>query len=209
MKAYENEIEDAYHKSGNKMGWRLLASPESTLRDAKVAFIGLNPGGSSVDVEQSVYAMPEGKSAYVTESWAGHAPGKNPLQSQVRSLFSRLEVSPDAVLAGNLVPFRSPSWKDLKDHQGSLAFGKELWGKILRQAKPSILITMGGDTTKAAMDIMGVQKMNRYSVGWGDVSAQRGEFDGGTLIGLPHLSRFGIMRREASKIHLGILFENL
>lgn len=205
----ENEIEDAYRRSGNTMGWRLLASPESTLNNAEVAFIGLNPGGSAVDIEQSVYVMPEGKSAYVTESWAGHAPGKSPLQSQVRALFARLAVAPDAVLAGNLVPFRSPDWQSLKDPQGSLRFGKELWRRILHQAKPSIVITMGSDTTKVIIDTLGVSNKKRYSVGWGHVTAQRGEFDGGTLIGLPHLSRFGVMNRAASKDHLERLFEKL
>jgi len=59
------EIEHAYRLSGNTMGWRLLASPESTLNRASISFIGLNPGGSAVTTEHSVYAMPEGQSAYV------------------------------------------------------------------------------------------------------------------------------------------------
>lgn len=209
MRSYEKEIEGAYRKSGNTMGWRFLASPESTLSSAKFAFIGLNPGGSAVDEKQSVYAMPEGQSAYVTESWAGHAPGKSPLQFQVRSLFARLEVAPDTVLAGNLVPFRSPNWKSLKDPQGSLAFGKKLWERILHQAKPSIVITMGGETTKAVADILGVMNINRCLIGWGNISAQRGDFDGGSLIGLPHLSRFAVMNRASSASYLDRLFANL
>ena len=209
MRSYESEIEDAYRKSGNTMGWRLLASPESTLSSAKVAFIGLNPGGSAVDAEQSVYAMPEGQSAYVTESWAGHAPGRSPLQSQVQSLFARLKVAPDTVLAGNLVPFRSPNWRSLNDSQGSLTFGKELWRRILHQAKPSIVVTMGDETTKAVANILGVMNINRDSVGWGDISAKRGDFNGGSLIGLPHLSRFAVMNRASSAIYLDRLFANL
>lgn len=209
METYESKIEGAYQRSGNTMGWRLLSSPESTLNRAKVAFIGLNPGGSGVDAEQSVYAMPEGQSAYVVESWAGYPPGKSPLQSQVRSLFKRLKVTPDAVLAGNLVPFRSPNWKSLKDHHRSLAFGKDLWAHILRRAQPSIVITMGGDTTKAIADILGVMNMDCYAIGWGDISAKRGDFTRGTLIGLPHLSRFSVMNRASSAGHLDRLFANL
>jgi uracil-DNA glycosylase len=203
------EIEDAYHNSGNTMGWRLLASPEITINNAEVAFIGLNPGGSAVVAEQSVYAMPEGQSAYVNESWAGRAPGQSPLQCQVRALFTRLNVAPNTVLAGNLVPFRSPNWASLNDPKGSLTFGKKLWGRILRRARPSIVITMGGDTTKAVASILGVPNMTRYSIGWGNITAQRGEFDGGTLIGLPHLSRFCVMNRAASADYLDLLFEGL
>ncbi len=202
-------IEEAYAKSGNTLGWRLLASPESTLSGAKVAFIGLNPGGSAVDAEHSVFAMPEGQSAYVDESWAGNAAGESPLQRQVRALFDRLDVAPDAVLAGNLVPFRSPDWVSLVDPKGSLAFGKELWSGILRQAGASIVITMGGETTKAVADLLSVQNMTRHSVGWGNITAQRGSFDAGTLIGLPHLSRFGVMSRAASSDHLNNLFDFL
>ena len=65
MRSYEKEIEGAYRKSGNTMGWRFLASPESTLSSAKFAFIGLNPGGSAVDAKQSVYAMPEDRKSVV------------------------------------------------------------------------------------------------------------------------------------------------
>lgn len=205
----QTEIEQAYRNSGNTMGWRLLASPESTLDGSKFAFIGLNPGGSSVDAEQSVFAMPEGESAYVHESWAGNAAGESPLQRQVRALFNRLDVAPDAVLAGNLVPFRSPDWDRLVDPKGSLAFGKALWGRILRQAGASVVITMSGVTTKAVADLLGVQNMTRYPVGWGNITAQRGAFDGGSLIGLPHLSRFGVMTRVASADHLDNLFDGL
>lgn len=203
------EIENAYRRSGNTMGWRLLASPETTLKNAKIAFIGLNPGGSAVDYTQSVYAMPEGQSAYVDESWGERAFGQSPLQRQVRALFTRLNVAPDTVLAGNRVPFRSPDWASLNDPKGALAFGKTLWKRILDQANPSIVITMGGETTKAITQLLNVPNMIRYRVGWGNITAQRGQFNGGTLIGLPHLSRFGIMNRDASKDYIDRLFKDL
>ncbi|MEG3662779.1 uracil-DNA glycosylase family protein [Celeribacter halophilus] len=203
------QIEAAYEKSGNTMGWRLLASPECTLHVAKVAFIGLNPGGSAVDAAHSVFSMPDGRSAYVDESWAGFAAGESPLQRQVRALFDRLKIAPEVVLAGNLVPFRSPDWASLVDPKGSLAFGKELWRGILRQAGASIVITMGGETTKAVADLLHVQNISRYPVGWGKITAQRGSFQNGTLIGLPHLSRFGVMNRAASSDHLDRLFDDL
>jgi len=202
----KKEIENAYCNSSNRMGWRLLASPESTMSGARVAFIGLNPGGSAVDVEQSVFAMPAGKSAYVDESWGGRPAGQNPLQRQVQALFARLDVEPSEVLAGNLVPFRSPNWASIGDPKDSLVFGKALWGRILKQAAPSVVITMSGDTTEAVADILGIASLTRFPIGWGNITAQRGEFKGVTLIGLPHLSRFGVMNRTASAHHLDTLF---
>lgn len=203
------EIEHAYRLSGNTMGWRLLASPESTLNRASISFIGLNPGGSAVTTEHSVYAMPEGQSAYVDESWAGYDPGQSPLQRQVRALYARMDVAPSDVLAGNLVPFRSPDWASLQDPKGSLKFGRSLWSRILTKAAPPIVFTMGGETTKALTSILGVTDATRYPVGWGNVTAVRGKFKGGTLIGLPHLSRFGIMNRSASAEFLDELFHRL
>ena len=205
----KTEIEIAYRKSGNTMGWRLLYSPESTLHHAKVAFIGLNPGGSTIDARHSKLAMPEGQCAYVNESWAGHVPGNSPLQRQVLSLFDRLDVLPQAVLAGNLVPFRSPDWANLQDPKGSLAFGKQLWARILRKAAPSTIITMGKDATNAVTDVLNISDTSMQTVGWGNITASRGTYDGGVLIGLPHLSRFGIMTRPASAKYLDCLFEGL
>jgi len=124
-------------------------------------------------------------------------------------LFNRLDVAPDVVLAGNLVPFRSPDWASIADQKGSLDFGKALWGGILRKARPSVVITMGGITTKAVAALLDVQNMVRYPVGWGNISAQRSTFKSGTLIGLPHLSRFGVMNRSASAAHLEVLFDGL
>lgn len=60
---FRNRIEAAYQRSGNALGWRFLYSPERTLGGARVAFIGLNPGGSTEDDAHGRYAMESG-SAY-------------------------------------------------------------------------------------------------------------------------------------------------
>ncbi|WP_410001048.1 hypothetical protein [Vannielia litorea] len=125
----------------------------------------------------------------------------------MRALFQRLGVKPEAVLAGNLVPFRSPDWASLRNRQASLAFGKALWSRILQTASPNLIVTMGGEATDALTDILGISKMNRFPVGWGNITARRGFSDRGTLIGLPHLSRFGVMTRSQSSPYLDTLFD--
>ena len=57
---------------------------------------------------------------------------------------------------------------------------------------------MSGETTKSAADIFGVHNMLRFSVSWYKITVTRGIFGGGVFIGLPHLSRFGIIKRTAS-----------
>ena len=41
--------------------------------------------------------------------------------------------------------------------------------------------------------------MERISVGWGNICGERGAFEGGLLVGIPHLSRFSIVTRSESQ----------
>ena len=204
--ALKTQIEAAYRSSGNDLGWRLLYSPSSVLDGAQVAFIGLNPGGSVRPVDHSEFSMTSG-SAYVVEKWGnGNEPGQSPLQKQVRALFRRLEVDPERVLAGNLVPFRSPSWDSLKNQRNALHFGENLWNEIFQRARPKLVIGLGGDTFSALSRILSVFNVQSIRVGWGNVSGTRALFKGGLLVGLPHLSRFGIVTRIQSAAPLRELF---
>ena len=194
---FRSRIEAAYQRSGNALGWRFLYSPERTLDGARVAFIGLNPGGSTEDDAHGIYATESG-SAYLNESWAGCAPGENRLQRQVLALFEKLDIKPEHVLAGNLVPFRSPDWRSLKDRESSVHFGMELWAEVLRTAKPSLVFTMGSHATRVVANILDIEGLTRQPISWGRVAAYWAQFDGGRLIGLPHLSRFGVITRPQS-----------
>ncbi|KAF0231487.1 MAG: hypothetical protein FD175_788 [Beijerinckiaceae bacterium] len=187
-----------YHAGGEGLGWRLLASPVSVLDTSEIAFIGLNPGGSEIDPAHPRLAPTE-SSAYVTEAWAGAAPGQSPLQRQICLLFAALDVRPDAVLAGNLVPFRSASWHKLQNRSRALAFGKRLWTQILRQSGPSLVIAMGQDTFSALTEILEIESKTEIRSGWGSVGIRLGENGRKKLVGLPHLSRFSIVGRSQSE----------
>jgi len=208
----ENTIQRAYevrlqqNPSGRPLGWRLLYSPRSVLEGARVAFIGLNPGGSTADPEHGVFSSERG-SAYRRdiENWGT----SSQLQDQVLELFRRLNVSPEEVLAGNLVPFRSPSEATLEDAPGAIAFGRTLWAEILKTARPSIVVSMGGTANREVARLLGVYDTSSYPVGWGVYTASRGRFPDGTWIGLPHLSRFAIMKRAPSQAALAELFRGL
>ena len=199
-------ISAACSASGNNRGWRLLASPIDVLDTADVAFIGLNPGGSSQPPEHAELAMNAG-SAYVDETWGGSSlPGDNPLQRQVRALFRALSVPPDRVLAGNLVPFRSPSWSELRNRAFSLRFGETLWAEILSRAKPGLVIGMGREVLGPLSRILGATGVHSIPVGWGNVTAVKASIPRGSLVVLPHLSRFGIITRAQSAAALRTLF---
>ena len=137
-------------------------------------------------------------SAYAQESWAGYAPGESPLQRQVLLLFKNLGVRPEDVLAGNLVPFRSPDWSRLSNSTQALSFGRALWGDILQRARPKLVVSMGQVTNEAVVGLLGVRRLTFVPVNWGNVTASEASFDGGKFVGLPHLSRFGIVSRPGS-----------
>lgn len=186
--------------------WRLLYSPRRVLAGARVAFIGLNPGGRFVDPAHGKFSCEAG-SAYrkEVENWGP----SSKLQDQVMALFQRLGVAPEDVLAGNLVPFRSPSEKSLAGAYDALAFGIDLWNEILGKVSPEVVVTMGGTANHEISTLLGVREVKVYETGWGSQTASRGTFIGGTWIGLPHLSRFTIMKRNASQSALNVLFEGL
>lgn len=201
----ETRIEHKAKELGYELGWRLLASPASVLNESEVAFIGLNPGGRTDTAEHPRFAPDEG-SAYVTESWAGHPPGTSPLQKQVRCLFARLDVVPQAVLAGNLVPFRSPSWKELPKKHEALTFGRCTWREIIDEAQPKLIITMSRLVFGNLSSMLSMGNVRKEPSCWGNISLRYCQGAERLLVGLPHLSRFPLLGRCKSEPWLARVF---
>ncbi len=202
----KKQIEAAYLRtSNNRIGWRFLTSPVSVLDKSKVAFLGLNPGGDRDTPEHPVFA-PKFGSAYVDESWDGYPAGQNPLQKQIRALFDRLGAKPEEVLAGQFVPFRSPSWECLYEKQDCIELGRSLWAKVFRQTRPKLVVTMGKDAIKVISTVLEVEHLEKVACGWGNQSISFATHDDMRFVGLPHLSRFSIINREKSEEGLSIAF---
>jgi len=198
------KIEAAYVEGGYGLGWRLLTSPARNLSGAEIVFLGLNPGGSEESSGHDLLATDSG-SAYENESWSGAAPGQSKLQKQVRALFNYLSANPSDVLSGNLVPFRSKNWKCLPNKKLALAFSKRLWRNILDEAQPSLIIAMSKPTIDAMTAILNVNNLEKLPVGWGNITACKGELKSGKFVGLPHLSRFPLFGRKESQTALSNL----
>lgn len=86
---------------------------------------------------------------------------------QVRAVFRGLGVAPEKVLAGNRVPFRSPSSAELEGKEQALAFGLVLLGRILAKARPGLVIGMGRLTTQCRRCILQTGAEKRIDVGLG------------------------------------------
>ena len=201
----ERRIREAYEKSGNVFGWRFLSSPAGTLDSAEVALIDQNPGGDHQPDDHSEFAMEKG-SAYEEEKWGHYPPGNSPLQIQVRTLFERLQVESGDVLAGHLVPFRSPSWSNLKNRKEAIEFGKEIWKEVLDRARPELVVALGAVARDPVKEILEVHSSKPIPLNWKGRAAERGKFDGGRFVYLPHFSRCPVMRRPESKEPLDRLF---
>lgn len=196
--ALNKRISEEYVRCRYGLGWRLLYSPVGVLGGARVAFIGLNPGGRAKSVGQAEFSMESG-SAYTDEVWGNFVAGEHRLQKEVKELFHLLGEHPKNVLAGNLVPFRSPSWGALASKDDAVAFGCELWCDIIERAKPDIVITMGGVVNEAIWNLFNVTLVEKVPLNWGRVTARLGVSARRSFIALPHLSRFPVITRIQSR----------
>ena len=199
-----DQIDAEYRQRGDTLGWRWLYSPRQTLSTARVALVGLNPSGGS---HKPPIASCDDGNAYANESWSGLPPGHAKLQRQVLSLFSCLDVSPDEVLTGNLVPFRSRSWEALAKRPSAVTFGQQLWRQVFAEHTPELVITMGNTARDALVEVLDARDRKYVTVNWGGLVGTRWVLPGGgRLVGLPHLDRFDIVTRPASQSALEELF---
>ena len=163
--------------------------PGARLKDAEVAIITLNPGGTRrVDTEWSQ----ERGNAYYIESWGGQTPGRDKLQVQVQALVKAIGQDKDTVLAGCFIPFRSPTFAELPRHAEATKFGGRLWGSVLEQSPARLFVCVGKKVVGEGLaDVIGARPIASVRLGWGDQTIDRYQAaDGRVVVAFPHFSRF-------------------
>ena len=194
----QGDIQAEYQRLGHTLGWRFLTCPEKNIGTASVALITINPGGASF---QAPKWSVEGGSAYAIESWRGCDPGKENLQRQVIRMFEIMDVKPDRVLSGYLVPFRSQDWNKLPKKSDSLRFGISLWREIFERTKVQTITAFGKATAPYLTNILGASFHASHPAGWGTQTIDEYLFGSNRrLLVLPHLSRFRLFGRLQSEI---------
>lgn len=203
-------IENKHSELGYKFGWRFLYSPKSTFSaNAKLMFIGLNPGGSNY---QAIPSVEEGNAYRVERNWSSDGVK---LQQEVNSLFleiARKLKNPsvdknslmDSTLTSNFCPFKSETWKELPNQDAAVNFSLNLWSSIFDELSinPSVIICMGKEPHKYFQMILvhlkyAVTSNQHKPTGWGNITYTVTELTSDSkkilMVRIPHLSRFKII----------------
>lgn len=183
-----------YRELGHTRGWRFLTCPEQNIETASIALVTVNPGGDCDD--GSGWCVEKG-SAYVVEDWPSR---QRLLQEQVRRMFCAMGEDINSALSGYLVPFRSPTWKDLPYKKPSLEFGKDLWREVFEVSLAKIVIAFGIDAGAHLVDVLQGKKIDSFPLRWKNISMSLYQCSHNrVLLVLPHLSRYKIFSKENSR----------
>ncbi|GAA4019178.1 hypothetical protein GCM10022280_18640 [Sphingomonas swuensis] len=194
----KDDIDRAYQKLGHRWGWSFMATPEERLRTARVAIVGLNPGGGG-EGDNSAFGLlwnSDGVNAYYDEKWGADGRSDNPLQKQVKEWHRLLQLNPQDPLCAQFVPFRSPTFSKLANSEESVEFARDLWRWVLSVSPATLFVTMGKLPARYLAQTMSARYISRLPTGWGrqmiDVYDSP---DGKRIIAMPHPSRYRIFAR--------------
>lgn len=190
-------IEAKSEELGYRHGWTLMATPEATLREAKVAFVGLNPGGGGEGDTYpygGLWDVPGGN-AYFTERWGPNGT-ETPIQAQIHAWHRLLELEHSDSLCMQFVPFRSPSWHALDRKDEALAFSRELWRWVLTVSPATLFVTMGKLPARYLAELLNAKHFAQLPTGWGaNMIDVRDSPSGRRIVGMPHPSRYRLFGR--------------
>jgi len=193
-----DRIEAEYRRLGYTKGWSFMGTPEANLKRAKIAIVGLNPGGGGPGdgyAYQGLWDSPGGN-AYFIEKW-GANDTETPLQGQVRAWHSLLGIGADESLCAQFVPFRSPNWRSLERQQEAVAFAEALWSWVLSITPATLLLTMGKLPAWHLQRLLGARLVGQgFPTGWGRQTIDVYDSPSGRrIVAMPHPSRYTLFNR--------------
>lgn len=197
-------VQAEYERLGYSRGWSFMGTPERALREARVAFVGLNPGGGGeTDTYEygGLWDFPEGN-AYFDERWGPNA-SETAIQRQIWRWHEMVGLGPHESLCAHFIPFRSPDWHSLEHKDEALAFGQRLWNWVLGVSPASLFVTMGKEPARQLAVILKARHVAQLPTGWGQQMIDvRDSADGRRVVGMPHPSRYALFGRGGSASEL-------
>lgn len=200
------DIEKAYDDLGHQHGWSFMGTPAERLLTAKVALVGLNPGGGGEGdtYEYGHFWGSRGENAYFDEKW-GPNNTDNPIQTQIKEWHRLLGLAPSDSLCIQFVPFRSPDWNRLQKKDASIEFSKSLWRWVLSASPAHLFVTMGKLPAFYLAELMSARLIAQLPTGWGKQMIDVYDSpEGRRIVAMPHPSRFRIFGRAGDASDLAI-----
>ncbi|HEX6072450.1 MAG TPA: hypothetical protein VFY95_05525 [Sphingomicrobium sp.] len=197
-------IEAEYRSLRLQRGWTFMGTSDRTLREARVAFVGLNPGGGGPNDNydySGIWAVETGN-GYFDERWGPNGT-QTTIQKQVQQWHKIIGVGPYQSFCANFVPFRSQNWISLVPKTEVLAFAKRLWAWVLDESPASLFVTMGKRPAHHLADLLEAKHVAQFPTGWGRQTIDVWDApDGRRVVGMPHPSRYALFCRsgDASEI---------
>jgi hypothetical protein len=204
-------IQEKYDNLGFQSGWTFLCCNADRLKDARIAIVGLNPGGRD---DEGPYGKhwATGHNPYYDEFWGGkNASGKDlhdRLQLQIQKWHDLAGIGPEESLCAQFVPFRTRDWEGVSKRAGLeaevLAFSRNLWAAVLSSCSAKVFITMGKvPARELAMLLNASPEPTKLVTGWGSATIDLyAADDGRKVIGMPHPSRYTLFHRAAGESDL-------
>lgn len=192
-------IDAEYTRRGDALGWSFLTCPAANLKQATVAIVTTNPGGRVFEAPR--WSCEEG-SSYVVEEWLSCKAGEQQLQRQVQRMCALVPADPAEVLSGYFIPFRSPSMVDLRKRREAICYASELWQTVFQSAPQiRLILVFGLDVARKIATLLRAAPGVSYPAGWGKQVLQSWDsLDDRRIVGLPHLSRFGLFGSKGTAI---------
>lgn len=203
-------IQARYDSLGFRSGWTFLCCNEDRLKDARVAIVGLNPGGRDDEGPYGGY-WSTGHNPYYDEFWGGKdASGTDlhdRLQLQIQKWHGLAGIEKDESLCAQFVPFRTRDWEGVSKRAELeaevLAFSRNLWSAVLSSCSAEVFITMGKVPARELATLLHATWQPQLETGWGTAKIDLYIADDGRrVIGMPHPSRYALFDREGSQSEL-------
>jgi hypothetical protein len=187
-------------------GFRPLYGPWSTLSKSRMAFISLNPGRAPSSTTKREMSDERGNS-YVVEREST----LSPITDQFLRLCALIKVSPDDVLTGVAVPFRTPAWNDIppQHRKRAIKVGQEFWAEPLKRNDLEVIVCCSAQATRAVVECLHAKLEETRPAAWGNITIHRYRALNGTpILALPHLSRFRLLGRSQSETAIADLLDH-
>ncbi len=199
---WQNLLSEQEAPRGYSDGFKLLFCPWRVIETAEALFLSLNPGNDPSGELMRVASDERGNS-YLVKREARHSP----MALQYEKLCELIGEDPEGVLAGALMPYRTPKWQKRRDAP-NIEIAAEFWKAIIMGGRVKQVFCMGRDVEEAVVSLTEASFETEIPANWSDYTIRRHVTpDGVKVFGLLHFSTFKMLSRPACVEQLHELFE--